>query len=60
MNITHMLNEGTVSQAVTCIAYSHSAGIIPAAHLAVEYINNDSSILPGYFLNIALIDDKVY
>ena len=36
-----------------------SAGTIPAAQLAVDRINNDSSILPNYYLRLETANDSM-
>ena len=35
------------------------AGTIPAAQLAVDRINNDSSILPSYYLQLETANDSM-
>ena len=36
-----------------------TSGVIPAVQLALDEINNDSSILPGYTLHYTLIPSRV-
>ena len=37
-----------------------SSGAIPGVQLAINQINSDSSILPGYTLHYTLLDTQVY
>ena len=36
-----------------------SIGALPGVQIALDYINNESSILPGYTLHYALTDSQV-
>lgn len=42
-----------------CFTICMYVGSIPAAQLALDYINDNGTILPGYFLKIKIYDDKV-
>ena len=37
-----------------------SSGAIPGVRVALDRINNDSNLLPGYSLHYALSDSQVY
>ena len=55
LQLVHPLNGGhlpltVVHTYIVCILLP--AGTIPAAQLAVDRINNDSSILPNYYLQL--------
>ena len=42
-----------------CLFIRTSVGTIPAAQLAVDKINNDSSILPSYYLQLEIANDSM-
>ena len=47
---------------VNCLylpTYLCAAGSIPAAELALDYINSNTTILPGYYLKLEIYDDGV-
>ena len=37
-----------------------SSGAVPGVRVALDRINSDSSLLPGYYLHYALSDSQVY
>ena len=44
---------------VSMCVYLMLAGTIPAAQLAVDRINNDSSILPNHYLQLQTANDSM-